>query len=95
MSVGLVGPEFTLHLAWIQFVLARWVVREMEKGGKRSVLWMVVQAIGRKANVLPLTLLEHVASVLAMYALSFNKPQDVRRPTEIAIPDDTEGSHFY
>ena len=47
MSVGLVGPEFTLHMSWIQFVLARWVVREMGKGGKRSVqtilsyLWRV------------------------------------------------------
>ena len=61
-----------------------------------QALWMVVQAIGRKANGLPLTLLElntimHVVSVLAMYALWLNKPQDVVRPTEIAIPDDTEG----
>ena len=61
-----------------------------------QALWMVVQVIGRKVNGLPVTLLElnttmHVASVLGMYVLWFNKPQDVGRPTEIPICDDTEG----
>ena len=37
MGVGLVGPEFMLHLAWIQFFLARWVMLEMQKSEKRSV----------------------------------------------------------
>ena len=61
-----------------------------------QALWVVIQAIGRKANGLLVTLLElntimHVASVLPMYVLWFYKPQDVGKPTEIAIPDDTEG----
>ena len=49
-----------------------------------QALWVVIKAIGRKADGLPLTLLElnnimHVASVLPMYVLWFYKPKDRRK----------------
>ncbi|KAI5779943.1 hypothetical protein DFH27DRAFT_604798 [Peziza echinospora] len=48
-----------------------------------QALWLVVQALARRACGLPVTLLElhtivHVACALAMYALWLRKPQDVR-----------------
>jgi len=50
--------------------------------------WMLVQAVARKANGLPITLLElntimHVVCALWMYLLWLKKPQDVWTPTII------------
>lgn len=58
--------------------------------------WMLVQALGRKIDGLPLTLLElntimHVVCAILMYVLWFNKPQDVQTPLEFDS-DDSFGS---
>ena len=45
MIVSLFGPEFMLHIAWIQFVLARWVMRAMNKVEKRSVQTIISYVI--------------------------------------------------
>lgn len=50
-------------------------------------LWMLSQALGRKIEGLPLTLLElntimHVVCAILMYVLWFKKPQDVQTPLE-------------
>lgn len=57
-----------------------------------QVLWVVGQAIERKAAGYPTTLLEvhtivHIVCALILYALWFQKPQDVHDPTLISSGD--------
>lgn len=58
-----------------------------------QVLWLVGQAIERKATGYPITLLElhtlvHVACAVCMFSLWFYKPFDVRDPTDINPSED-------
>ena len=61
-----------------------------------QVLWVVGQTIERKAAGYPITLLEvhtivHIVCALILYALWFQKPQDVHDPTLVS-PGDFEGA---
>lgn len=57
-----------------------------------QALWMVFGALARKYNGLPITLLElnvimHVIIALVVYALWFEKPQAVKRPSVLELSD--------
>lgn len=59
-----------------------------------QVGWMVVQAIAREVQGLPVTLIElntiaHVICAFVMYGLWWKKPQDVKEPLEIALDTPT------
>ncbi|KAG4438567.1 hypothetical protein IFR05_005942 [Cadophora sp. M221] len=60
-----------------------------------QVLWVIGQAIERKAAGYPMTLLElhtivHVVCALLMYALWFQKPLNVQKPTILDLSDNLD-----
>ncbi|KAH6696687.1 hypothetical protein BKA61DRAFT_741607 [Leptodontidium sp. MPI-SDFR-AT-0119] len=60
-----------------------------------QVLWVIGQAIERKAAGYPITLLElhtvvHVVCALLMYALWFQKPLNVQKPTILDLREDLD-----
>ena len=56
MSVGLVEPEFTLHMAWIQLLLARWAMRNMNNVAKGSLIQTIISYVIKLYRMLRLSL---------------------------------------
>lgn len=57
-----------------------------------QAVWMVIQAVARKATGLPVTLLElntlaHVGCAVVMYGLWWYKPQNVEEPQKTTVSD--------